>query len=281
MRKKLVISISIILVVALALGVGLSFGLKKDELPSFADIVGVWCWDENINYKYIDFACQNGVDEIYLDASLTSENKIISYANDKGMDVYWLYGNKECVVDFDILVRAIDKFVIYNDTYDCKFKGVHLDIEPHQFDDFDERREYYITRLVELIDYINREYRSLDITWDIPFWIDDAIEFSGVSKEAYKHIIDLADGVVFMTYRDSAEDIYKLAKDELDYAKSTGKIIFLSVETNDVDEAEKVTFFEEGASYMYEQLEKLKTLIDVPYGLCIHHLESWYDLAML
>ena len=111
---------------------------------------------------------------------------------------------------------------------------------------------------------------------DIPFWLDDVITFDGQTKEAYKFLIDYCNRTFIMSYRDTAQGIYDVAKDELEYAKTVNKMLFLGVETG--DEEDVVTFAQENKQYMYDELKKLYNLVDYNYGLSIHHIKSWYEL---
>ena len=80
-----------------------------------------------------------------------------------------------------------------------------------------------------------------------------------------------------MSYRDSAEKIYNVGKDECEYAKINNKDIFLSVETKNIEETPQITFYEEGKKFMYDELKKL-TNQHKDVGVSIHHIESWKEL---
>ena len=79
-----------------------------------------------------------------------------------------------------------------------------------------------------------------------------------------------------MSYRDSAEAIYDVAQDEANYAATVDKPFNFSVETG--EEEDVVTFFEEGATYMYEQLALLRKQLPSSCGIAVHHIKSWREL---
>ena len=79
-----------------------------------------------------------------------------------------------------------------------------------------------------------------------------------------------------MSYRDSAEKIFDVAREELEYSSSVNKPIFLGVETG--DEEDVVTFNQESKSYMYSELNKLSSLSNLNFGVSIHHIKSWLEL---
>ncbi len=244
-------------------------------------LLGVWWWHQNIDTdKYINFAYENNVNEIYYyDGSLDDKTAdFVSKANKKNISVYLLDGDKNWLNDNQPLYDIIDGYVEYQESYSSnQLSGIHLDIEPHQFDDFSDKREEYILKLISLCNDLKTRYPSVHFDYDIPFWLDDVVQFNGVSKESYKHIIDIADRVFVMSYRDTAESIYLCGEDEVEYAKQVGKTLFLCVETNST-EGDKVSFLEEGKNVMKSELSKLRNMLPENFGISIHYIETWYDL---
>ena len=100
---------------------------------------------------------------------------------------------------------------------------------------------------------------------------------NGVTRPAYEFIIDNADRVTLMSYRDSCEGILSFAEDEIGYALSAGKVLDLGVETG--EEEDIVTFYEEGAEYMKEQLDLLRETAPEGFGIAVHHIRSWRELT--
>lgn len=244
-------------------------------------LLGSWWWHKRIDAdKYLDFAESNNVNEIYYyGGTLDDETRtFISKANSKDIDVYLLDGNKDWLLDSSELYQLVDDYIEYQSNYpDANFVGIHLDIEPHQLSDFDDNRYEYIYSLISLCYDLSVEYPTIKFDYDIPFWLNDQIEFNNETKEAYKHIIDIANRVFVMSYRDTAEKIYDIAKDEVDYAISKNKTLFLCVETNS-DEGEQVSFLEDGKSVMYNEIDLLRGMIPDNFGVSIHYIETWYDL---
>ena len=152
-----------------------------------------------------------------------------------------------------------------------------MDIEPHQNPEFENNREDLILKLVRLADVLNKNYVDISFDYDIPFWFEDVITYNNVSCQAYKHIIDIADRVFIMSYRDTADSIIDIASDELDYAQSIGKKIILSVECSS-DEGDKVSFAEEGRAVLKDELSKIKQVLNDKVGVSIHHIKSFYDM---
>ncbi len=246
--------------------------------------LGVWWWGDLSVDTYLDFAEENGVNEVYYyvgeDATNREVADFLEEAHDRYIDVYWLDGDYRWLTDEDAKAELLNKLGYwygFNQSTKYKFSGVHLDIEPHQHPEFESRREELITALVELAAELKEYVPSFKFCYDIPFWLHDEVTYDGVKKPAYAHMIDIAHSVTVMSYRDYAEDIFSVAEEEIDYAQSVNKTINLSVETADVDD-DIVTFYEEGKKHLDKQVEELRKLIPDDFGVAIHHVESWKAL---
>lgn len=256
------------------------FGCAKET----TQILGVWWWDSELEVnEYLEFAKQNGVTEIYYCDSNLNKNtrEFISKCDDKNIKVYLLDGSYKWLTDANkkqVLFQKLNNFVEFQNESNAKFAGVHLDIEPHQAPNFDDDREDLILSLIELMHELKQSYPSVIFEYDIPFWFEDEISFNGVTKKAFEHIIDVADKVTVMSYRDTAEQIVEVASDEIVYARSVNKTLNVSVETGE-GEIDKVTFFEEGKQVLQTELEKVRKLIPENFGIVVHHVKTWKSLS--
>ena len=244
---------------------------------------GVWWWDDTLDYSYLDYAQQNKINEIYYcNSSFDShtENFIIE-ANNRNIKVFYLAGEYQWLNDSSNLIAKIDKLIDYNNSHqNAKFAGIHLDIEPHQAPEFkqsNDMRNMLITKLVELAYYLSEQYPNLFIDYDLPFWLDDEVSINNITKPAYAHIIDVASRVTLMSYRDSAQEIYSVAEDEINYAINVNKTLVLGVETYST-EGDNVSFFEEGKTVLFQEIENLRKLIPSTFGIAVHHIKTLYEL---
>ena len=242
-------------------------------------VFAVWWWDNRLDESYLDFAVAQGVNEIYYYASSFPAriSDFIRSASAKGIKVYWLAGKYEWIEDYASLKEKLRSFLEFQTSSEYKFEGVHFDIEPHQHPEFDARRIELVTEFVELTFAMKRDYPDIRFAYDIPCWLDDEITLNGVTRPAYEFIIDNADRVTLMSYRDSCEGVLAFANDEIDYAISVGKTLNLGVETG--EEEDIVTFYEEGAEYMREQLDLLRETMPAGLGIAVHHIRSWRELT--
>ncbi len=249
---------------------------SKEENP----LLGVWWWDDSLGEEYLEFAKENSVTEVYYCSDDFDEDtsKFIKTANNYNIKVYWLDGNYKWLSDSSKLYTKINKYKEYQNMYpNEKFSGIHLDIEPHQDPMFDSNEDELIEDLVVLANNLKRDFSDINFDYDLPFWLDNIIVYDNEEKEAYKYMIDVANRVFLMSYRDSADKVYQVSEEEIEYAKSVNKVLVLGVETKS-EEGDNVSFMEEGKKYMYDEIAKIRQLIPSDYGVSIHQIKTWYSL---
>ena len=277
MKKKILLSIvfSVFVIALIGIVAKLYLNSKGSE-----ETFSIWWWDNRIDSTtYIDFAENNNINEIYYYSSSLDDktNSFIEQANSKNIKVYWLIGEYEWIEDNDSLEEKFTTYITYQNEYKNKFEGIHMDIEPHQHPEFKSRRQELITKYVELVIALNNKYKDIKLEYDIPFWLDYKVTIDSITKPAYEFVIDNSSKVTVMSYRDSANKIYEVAKEEIEYAKVNNKTLNLSVETSQ-NEDDIVTFYEEGKDYMMNELSKLRDMIPKNFGIAIHHIKSFYEL---
>lgn len=269
------------LVVCLIAGIGIPVSVELSK-NSGVPTAGVWWWHENLDTEtYLNFAVDNGINEIYYHASEFDENTktFVSNAKQNKVKVYWLAGKHQWLNDPTQLFEQIDDYLAYQKANPkAQFCGIHLDIEPHQNPDFEENRYDLIYNLIDLANTLKKTYPKIKFDYDLPFWLEDEISYNGKTKPAYEFMIDIANRIFVMSYRDTAEGILDVAEEEIAYAKQKNKGLILCVETSETSEEEFVSFFEEGKKVLQEELEKVKAEIPKTFGISIHHIRSWFEL---
>jgi hypothetical protein len=279
MRRRLLTFLIIIAVVL--------FSGCAEDLDSTGGIdigmhpLGVWWWYSELirDRRYLDFAAQNKVDEIYLCTEDFSEEikNFIEAAHGYNIRVYLLAGDYRYIEDDRPLQ---DLFALYQEyqygvSESYRFSGIHLDIEPHQHPRFNEQRGELLAGFLSLMVKLQAQ-QPIEI--DIPFWFDDMVSYGGEEKPLYQALIDTASRVFVMSYRDTAEMMYDVAREEIRYAASVNKPIMLGAELYSL-EGDQVSYAEEGKIYLYEQLDLLKAMVNYSRaGVAIHHIDTWYNL---
>lgn len=256
---------------------------NSTSMSSKDDVVkGVWWWNNKLDDSYLDFAYENNINEIYYCDSRFNEdtNEFIKKANSKEIKVYFLTGDYSWLNDDSGLIEVINKYIQYQNTHKYIFAGIHLDIEPHQDPSFNTNRNLLLTKLALLVVDLNNNYPNISFDYDIPFWIEDEITVLNETKPVYQFILDNANRVFIMSYRDSFDAILNVSANELDYSLKHKNNLVLSVETYS-QEGDMVSFYEEGKAFLNEVIEQLFVSINEKNGACgisIHQIATWYDL---
>ena len=275
-EKKFLIKIMILILIFLIMAVAIVVLLKQ---LSPKTNLGVWWWNDTLSVEYLDFAAKEGVTEIYYcsDNFDATTNEFIAKAKEYDIKVFWLSGEYQWIQDSTSLKQKLERYKEYQSNYKNKFSGIHLDIEPHQHPEFDTKRNELLTSFVKLVYNLKKESSKIWIEYDIPFWFDDEVELNGKTKPAYQHIMDNSNRVTIMSYRDTFEEIYSIAEEEIEYAKKINKTLNLGVETRST-EGDKVSFMEEGKKEMYNQILKLRQKLPNNFIVSIHQIKTWYEL---
>jgi hypothetical protein len=163
-----------------------------------------------------------------------------------------------------------------------RYDGLHLDIEFHadhpEWSNIDKQPEI-LAEYLALIVRLRSEMPEIPMDIDIPAWLNQVLEYKGEKRPLYQSLIDTVDRVFVMSYRDTAEAMYEIAKEEVSYARQTNKPIMLGAEVSKNQQWDHVSYAEEGKRHLYEQLELLKDIVNYPRaGASIHYMKTWYAL---
>lgn len=166
-----------------------------------------------------------------------------------------------------------------------RFDGVNLDIEPHALEAWKTGKESLLVNFLdlgrELMAAKEAAGAAMRVGPAIPFWLDGVeLEWSGVSKPASEHVLDVYDYAALMDYRNAAggeDGMIAHAASELAYAAKAGKKLVIGVEVTP-NEVEKVSF----ASSSEEALERELALAGEAFaaspafgGFALHHFGSY------
>lgn len=200
--------------------------LQLPGLPGETGRLGGGAWDEKAFYDLIRRLRLAGLRVYALD----------------GFRSYALAKHHPAVLD------VVDRVVRHNleAPPDARFDGLHHDIEPYLLVGFHgTRRDQILIDYLHLVEEAARRVREAGLAYglDIPFWYDAPDEesyepvevaFRGIRKPASEHLIDLVDEVTVMDYRTTgygADGTIRHGRDELEYAASVGKTLWIGLET--------------------------------------------------
>lgn len=237
----------------------------------------------------IDFLESKHVNKVYVqidrDIQMNVYRSFIERASAKGIRIYALDGAAEWVtpkgyMSQNKLMNWLKKYQNGSTSFQ-KFAGVHLDVEPYIYSGWIMNQSATIKSYQSLLIKAKNSTAALKlpIEVDMPFWFDEISYKNTYGKGVLAEwVISKTDSVTIMAYRDSAPLIIDIVKNEITYAEKYNKSIVVGVETGQTDEGEGISFFEEGESYMNEELAAVKdNYADVSSfnGIAVHHVGSW------
>jgi len=268
--------------------------IEKDEGITF----GTWVWNKNeiLNpEEVLGFLVKNGINEIYLtyapDMGFENYRSFVRKSNEMGVrvsligaDAYWIlergYADRNAYFDF---------YESYQNTAreNEKFYGMHMDIEPHQLDEWTSDNESTVKKYCDFVllarDVADRTGTLLEL--DIPCWFDpypvrEGDETINLCEFCIRH----ADTTLFMSYRDNARAAVEFAHTGILLGEKYDKKISLAFETGKIYEDVNITFDHLGTVLLNEELHKLRNIMDTEFncqvGYAVHHYNSWVNLPL-
>lgn len=233
---------------------------------------------------------------------------LISWAHANGYYVHALLGSSFYDAPFYAYTRYQQKavgltenIINYNiaSAPNERFDGINVDIEPHGLPDWvtgsPSVQVQYLTMLQKMENRVKLSGENLILGPAIPRWFDSnteckSITFNGKKQNMAYHVIDIADYVSIMDYRNVAggpSGIISNVTIEMSYADSTGKPIILGVETDDVNasgDPGKISFYSVGRTVMEGELSQVYTAFasDSAFkGIAMHHYDSFRFLKTI
>ncbi|MCD8501970.1 MAG: hypothetical protein LRY71_10190 [Bacillaceae bacterium] len=158
-----------------------------------------------------------------------------------------------------------------------------MDIEPYLLVNWETDREEILERYQKTIDDLAKKATEMNLVFgvDIPFWFDE-IEYNNKFGKGLlaQWLVENADEITIMAYRDTADEIIRIVRAELDWANELDKQLYIAVETVELPE-QQVTFEGNGRKEMEKQLKRVKKHFKHEQsfkGVAIHHYESWKSM---
>ncbi|MFH1848170.1 MAG: hypothetical protein ABH825_03010 [Candidatus Omnitrophota bacterium] len=175
-----------------------------------------------------------------------------------------------------------------------RFDGMHSDTEvyllgrPWQANKNQVLKEYLDLNR-KIMDLKEIEEANITFGVDMPFWYDDdpsmQTEWNGRTMAPSYHILDTVDSVNVMDYRNSAEGpngSIALAANEIEYADTAGKKVYIGQETKENVYPVYITFGGMSESGMEKEIDKIvRAYSGHPSfaGIAIHHYRSYKKMT--
>ena len=237
--------------------------------PSTATKTAVWLWEYNKVIGHEDTTLEkltkSGISKIYLQIdrdNLESLRPFVSKAISKKIEVFALDGKPADIDDFSDLIQDVEAIEKFNSVdKNVIFTGFQADVEPYIKPDFNLNPKYYAYRYITLINKLKMSMGDkLKLSVAIPFWYDtviiDGVPFSN-------RVIDNVDEVAIMSYRTQYSEILASAANELEYAKTANKPVYLGIETTHIDDEKHFVIEANTAAHYLEHTISGKTVLSV------------------
>ncbi|WP_017811544.1 hypothetical protein [Paenibacillus shenyangensis] len=254
-----------------------------------------WLWNTqlivNSTASILSFAVSQNVTLIYLqvndDLDANVYQHFIAAASAQGITVQALDGAPSWALDSrrHELQATLDWITTYQQgaSADEKFSGIHIDIEPYLLPEWRTDQLTVIAGWQHSVESVVQAAHSLHIpaSADIPFWLhtlltaDESATLSSWMMQQY-------DSITIMAYRDSASGILDVAEAQLAEGDAVGTPVYVGVETNPTSEGNTITFYEEGAAYLNNQLARVTKQAgkhDSFAGIAVHDYAGWSTLV--
>ncbi|RKL67852.1 amidase [Salipaludibacillus neizhouensis] len=286
--KKIVMVVVLIFIIAGSISFNVHALDKQDR--------ATWLWNPwmfaNDEDGTVTFLESKNVNKVYVqidqEMSIPDYQSFIEKASAKGISIYALDGAPDWVAPKG--ARNQSKMLSWLENYQQEsstaqaFAGVHLDVEPYLYSGWSKNQAKTVTAFQSLLTDAKTRTESLGLPLevDLPFWFDEITYKNSFGKGILAEwVIANMDSVTIMAYRDSAPMIIDIVKNEVAYAGQHGTALVIGVETGQTREGDRITFYEEGETYMNQQLEMVNNhYANYPgfNGIGIHHVDSWKNI---
>ncbi|WP_409252377.1 amidase [Bacillus sp. SCS-153A] len=283
--------LALLLVFAALLG-----GVSAKVNASITQDRATWLWDPwmivNDEEGTIAFLESKQLNKVYLQVDRNIPfgvyQRFIEKAYVKGLQIYALDGAPGWVapkgyIKQDQLMDWLTHYQEISSSHQ-KFSGVHLDVEPYLYSDWSNKQAATVKSYQALLLRAKNSTHKMNLPFevDIPFWFDE-IRYTNIYGKGFlaEWIIRSTEGVTIMAYRDRAELITELVKNEVNWAGKYSKSLVIGVETDQTSEGDNISFFEEGEDYMNQQLDQVKSRYEGSAGfggIAVHHVGSWMKI---
>jgi hypothetical protein len=284
-----------LLVLVLILPINSINAKAEDDLLKTTKI-STWLWNTSEivtnSDKVISFLVENNVKVVYLQVDYTLKNEyynlFIDKAGEKNIAVYALEGSSNWVSSDGAKYRInfFNWLTKYQESSSKtqRFQGVHLDVEPYLNDKYGENPNEVLEKYQE---YLLKSKSSsiklnLEFSIDIPFWFHEVTYKNKYGKgNVAEWIFKNIKAVTIMAYRDTATGIINVSQTQMNLCAKYNVKATIAVETGKSNEGNVITFYEEGKTTMYNQLNIVcnnyikNNAFD---GVAIHYLYSWMEM---
>jgi hypothetical protein len=284
-----------------------SYSAVAPEMPEPPRAMWVWdvkvFQDDDATKRLLNFCKERNINLLFYTAYKVKGNLEADYRNfnkrahKRGILVQALAGDPRWALEryhLRILEWTLEILEFNSASAEIeRFDGIHVDVEPYLLGKiWEEDNKNILAQTLQMYKktrtLIAQSNSLITFAADLPFWYDDDtdmwIEWQKRVSPANYHILDMVDQIAIMDYRNFAEGdngSVLLAKNEISYADSAGKKVYIGQETGKNLEPAYITFGGTNIDYMEKEIKKLVNAY-INYksfaGIAIHHYVSYKRL---
>lgn len=169
-----------------------SFHINSKEKPGNDSYLWTSFFNEKSNPYLIMLLNEWNVKTLFLSVNSTMDlEKLKSFqklASDNGIKVDFLIGENSYVEETDGFIH-LEKVMMTGKN--LGFKGIHLDIEPHTFDDYEDNIEIYAKRQIKLFENCKKwcDENGMDLSVSVPMYLPLKVARTLGQKNITTHIM--------------------------------------------------------------------------------------------
>lgn len=243
-----------------------------------------WIWNAyDLNLAYVDFLIQQRTEKVFVqvdyDLPMSAYVPFFEKLQQHNIEIYALEG----IVGTHWFDQPYYEQRYFNwvETFQQQygyFDGIHIDAEPYISPTWHTAQQQVLQQYFHFLQRARTfaDNAQLRFEVDMPFWFDIITYTNSFgSGNVAQFIINLTDEVTIMAYRNSANAIIDVAKEEYTYARQQQKDITIAIETLPSDEGDFLSFFDQPYTFLpsiYAVHEAFDSTI------AIHYLQAWMSL---
>ena len=261
--------------------------------------LSVWCWehecveDARVQASLLGFCRDHALASVYLQLSSEYErptqfaalSALAGSARDQDLALWWAAGRPEWVLPENRSepLAAITNAAAINGKLTAAgqlpITSIIYDVEPYLLDEWSDDPAKVIADYDALAAALHEQARGagLELWLALPFWYETR---AAAEAPSVGSVLEHADGLVLMTYRNDAEDIEQASAPMVDSAQAQHVPVVIAVETQCVSPS-YTSFCSAGRSGLEWSLSELRARLDrkpTVLGFAVHEFSSWQAL---
>jgi hypothetical protein len=239
------------------------------------------------------FAKSHAIDALYLQlasdyaepAQFEGLSTLSRAAQAQGMTLRWVEGRAEWALpeNHTQAVAALAQAAQINTQLMAAgrppIRAMVYDVEPWALPEWEDDAANLISGYVAMVEALHEASTAagIELWMALPFWFEQEAAKNAPDAES---VLERADGVLIMAYRDNAQDIEQAARPMLEHATSLQLPVIVGVETKCVSPS-FISFCDAGEAALVSALRELRARFDKDrsvVGFAVHELSSWRAL---